>query len=311
MADKKQHSKELGFGQKSYDRETRLITKEGEFNVVKKGMSRLQSLDTYHELINLSWLKFILLLSGIFFLVNLVFALVYFVAGSEGIAGPTTESSLNNFLRSFYFSTQTITTVGFGHLSPNTDLVSILAAFESFLGLLGFALATGLMFARFSRPPRGLAYSSHAVVAPYRNGLNGLMFRFINSSNNQLIEAEVDVVISYWSDKEDRRIFKSANLERKKINFFSNSWTVVHPIDEESPLFELNNHNCKDKSIEVIIMFKAFDDTYVRPVYDRMSYVEEEIKWAEKYIPMFEVSHDGKIHIDMEKLSATIEAPLN
>lgn len=311
MAYKKQQEEELGFGQKSYDRGTRLITKEGEFNVVKEGMSRFQGLDVYHEMISMTWIRFILFISTVFFSVNLLFALVYFLAGAEGIAGPGPETDVDHFLRSFYFSTQTITTVGFGQLSPNSDLVSLVAAFESFLGLLGFAIATGLMFARFSRPRRNLEYSSIAVVAPYKKNQNALMFRFISSSNNQLIEAEVDMTISYWSDDENKRIFRTVDLERKKINFFSTSWTIVHPIDEKSPLYKLHDTDCRLSNIEIIINFKAFDDTYVRPVYDRMSYVAEEIKWGEKFIPMYESTDDEKVHINMEKLSMTMEANLN
>jgi len=311
MAKKEQtNSSELGFGQKNYNRRTRLITQGGEFNVVKEGMSRFQGLDVYHELISMKWHKFIALITVLFFAANLIFAFIYFASGAEGIAGPSPDNKIEDFLRSFYFSTQTMTTVGFGQLSPDSNFVSAVAAFESFLGLLGFALATGLMFARFSRPRRNLEFSQNAIIAPYRNNLNGLMFRFISSSRNQLIEAEVDVAISYWSEEEDKRIFKAVNLERNKINFFSTSWTVVHPIDEKSPIHGLDEAECNKRNVEVIISFKAFDDTYVRPVYDRMSYVSEEIKWGVKFAPMYEASDDEKIHINMEKLSSTYEAML-
>ena len=237
--------------------------------------------------------------------------MLYFAAGTDGIAGQVTADEVDFFLQAFYFSTQTITTVGFGSLSPNSDFVSILAAFESFLGLMGFALATGLMFARFSRPRRNLHYSTNAIIAPYRKGINGLMFRFINSSKNQLIEAEVDMVVSYWSKEEDRRIFKSVELERSRINFFSSNWTIVHPIDEKSPLWGMTESQSAEQSLEVIVMFKAFDDTYVRQVYDRMSYVSEELKWGQKFVPIYLDSDDDRIHIDMEKLSSTVPVNLN
>ncbi|MFT6871923.1 MAG: inward rectifier potassium channel [Roseivirga sp.] len=103
------------------------------------------------------------------------------------------------------------------------------------------------------------------------------MFRFASGSKNQLIEAEVDVVISYWSARGNRRIFKGVNLERTKINFFSMSWAIVHPIDEKSPIHGWTKEDFEEKQVKLIIMFKAFDDTYVREVYDRMSYTADEI----------------------------------
>lgn len=307
---KKSRNRELGFGQKAYGKTTRLISQHGEFNVEKSGMKFWQSLDIYHELISMKWWSFVGLITLLFFFVNIIFALLYYIAGPEGIAGHNASSTFDRFMTSFYFSTQTITTVGFGKLNPSSSPVSLLAAFESFLGLLGFALATGLMFARFSRPSRSLVYSNRAVIAPYKD-INALMFRFTNKSKNQLIEAEVDLVISYWDSKEDRRVFTSVDLERKKINFFSMSWTIVHPITEKSPVYNWNSGDFKEKEVEVIVMFKAFDDTYVRHVYDRMSYIAEEVEWGKKYVKIFDDSGNGKIHIDLKKLGQTEPAQLN
>lgn len=303
-------SRELGFGQKAYSKTTRLISQQGEFNVEKRGLRFWQSLDIYHELISMKWWNFVGIITVMFFLVNLIFALLYYSSGFEGIDGHSAESGWEHFMTSFYFSTQTITTVGFGKLNPNSNTVSLLAAFESFLGLLGFAIATGLMFARFSRPNRSLIYSSNAVIAPFQNE-NALMFRFANKSKTQLIEAEVDMVISYWDANENRRIFKSVELERKKINFFSMSWTVVHPINEDSPIYDWSEQDFKEKQIEVIIMFKAFDDTYVRQVYDRMSYISAEIQWGRKFVPIYNNSENGMININMEGLGVTEPAQLN
>ncbi len=313
MADqskRKNQNRELGFGQKAYSKSTRLISSEGEFNVEKTGMNFWHSLDIYHELISMKWWNFFGLITLMFFSINLIFAFLYYLSGVEGIEGHVSSSAFDQFATSFYFSTQTITTVGFGKLSPASNLVSLLAAFESFLGLLGFAMATGLMFARFSRPSRSLSYSKQAVIAPYES-INALMFRFSNKSKNQLIEAEVDLVISYWNADENRRVFKTVELERKKINFFSMSWTIVHPINEKSPIYGWTSNDFKEKEIEIIVMFKAFDDTYVRHVYDRISYVAEEVKWGKKFVKVYDDSANGKIHINMEKLGQTEPAQLN
>ncbi|HEY9116260.1 MAG TPA: ion channel, partial [Roseivirga sp.] len=263
-----------------------------------------------HELISMKWLGFILLITLVFFSVNLLFATLYFIAGPEGISGLQSQSPVSDFIKCFYFSTQTITTVGYGSLSPSSNAVSIIAAVESFMGLLSFAIATGLLFARFSRPRQNIIYSETALIAPYRD-INGLMFRIANSSKNQLIELEMDVIISYWDADSDRRIFERVALERNKINFLSMSWTLVHPITEDSPIYGWTQKNFEECQVEVIIMFKAFDDTYVRQVYDRMSYVAQEIEWARKFVPVYDRMDDGMMHVKMERLGETVEAELN
>lgn len=307
---KNKKSRELGFGNKAYSRETRLINKGGGFNVKKEGQSFWESLDTYHELISMSWARFFLLITGIFFSINLLFAVLYFLAGPSAIDGAQASSDVNRFLQTFYFSTQTITTVGFGKLNPNSDFVSIVSAFESFLGLLGFALATGLMFARFSRPGKRLIYSDKIVICPYQD-INALMFRFVNSGNNQLIEAEVDVIASLWVAEQNRRVFERLKLERNKINFFSMSWTIVHPLEKDSPMHGMTVEDMKAQQVEIIAMFKAFDDTYARHVYDRTSYTYKEVVSGKKFIPIHEDRDDDMIHINMEKIGEFEEAILN
>jgi len=306
----KKKSKELGFGNRAYSRSTRLINKGGDFNVHKENQGFWETLDTYHELISVSWGRFFLIITTGFFLVNLVFAVLYYLAGPSAIEGMRTTEGLGHFIEAFYFSTQTITTVGFGKLNPSTDFVSVLAAIESFMGLLGFALATGLMFARFSRPNKQLVYSQNAIIAPYQD-INGLMFRFAHGGKNQLIEAEVEMVASCWIEAEKRRIFQPLKLERKTISFFSTSWTVVHPINEESHLYGMTAKDFEEQQMEIIVMFKAFDDTYARHIYDRTSYVHNELRWAKKFVSIYDHKDDGLIHIAMDRIGDHEEAHLN
>lgn len=304
-------SEELGFGNRAYSKTTRLITHKGEFNVEKEGLNFWNSIDTYHELISMKWLWFILLLFSVFFSANLLFALCYFLAGPASI----THSSLNlsafdRFVEAFYFSTQTMTTVGFGRLSPNSNLVSALAAVEAFLGLLGFALATGLMFARFSKPRKRLIYSDTAIIAPYQN-INAFMFRFVNAGKNQLIETEVGLVAAIWKEEEQHRHFIPLKLERNKISFFSTSWTVVHPIEEDSPFYLMSHADMQNCQLEVIVMFKAFDDTYARMVYDRNSYLFKEIIWGKKFVPIYDNSDSSIMKINVAKIGETEDSTLN
>ena len=306
---KTDENRELGFGNRSFGANTRLINRGGVFNVKKTGLKFWESLDIYHELISISWARFILIITSIFLGINFIFAGLYLLADPGSISGSIGNSFAQQFLGAFYFSTQTITTVGFGHLSPQSNYVSTLAAFESFLGLLGFALATGLMFARFSRPRKHLLYSENSVIAPYHD-MNGWMFRFANKGKNQLIEAEVDVIVSMLEPSGKKRTYERLDLERKRINFFSLSWTVVHPIDQNSPLFGFNQEDFAQRNVEIIIMFKAFDDTYARNIYDRNSYLYDEILWAKKFIPLTQ-EKDGMIELDMAQIGALEDAPLN
>lgn len=307
---KRNNSRELGFGNRAYSRSTRLINKGGAFNVEKDGLSFWQGLDTYHELISISWGRFFMLITAMFFGINLLFAILYYLAGPEAIEGARSLTGAGRFLEAFYFSTQTITTVGFGKLNPHTDFVSVLAAIESFLGLLGFALATGLMFARFSRPRKKLIYSMNAIVAPYRD-INGLMFRFAHGGKNQLIEAEVEMIATLWIEEENQRTFQPLKLERKKISFFSTSWTVVHPIDKDSPVYGMNFEDFVTQQVEIIVIFKAFDDTYARHIYDRTSYTYKEISWGKKFVSIYDHKDDEAIRIDMDQIGAFEEATLN
>ena len=307
---KKEDQRELGFGTKAYSPNTRLINRDGSFNVNKEGRKFWESLDIYHELISMKWVTFIGLATLLFFGINLIFALLYFEADIEGISGASGTTAWQQFLDAFYFSIQTITTVGFGHLSPGSNYVSMLSALESFLGLLGFALITGLMFARFSKPRKRLVYSKNAIIAPFNN-INGLMFRFANSGKNNLIEAEMDVVMSYWNIEENRRIFERLELERRKINFLTTSWTLVHPIDEDSPMYNLTKKDLESMHVEILVMFKAFDETYDRHVYDRMSYLDEEILWGKTFVSIFREKRDGQVHVDLNKIGKVENATLN
>ena len=303
-------SQELGFGNRSYSRTTRLIKEGGTFNVEKEGGRFWESMDVYHELISIKWSRFFLILSVIFLIANLLFAWLYYLSGPGSIGGDISENAWERFLKAFYFSTQTMTTVGFGRLNPRSDAVSTLAAIESFVGLLGFALATGLMYARFSRPRKRLIYSENALIAPYQD-INALMFRFVHSGKNQLIEAEVQLVASMWDEAENRRVFQPLKLERSSISFFSTSWTVVHPLSEDSPLYGLSASDFDQQQVEIIVMFKAFDDTYARHIYDRTSYTEKEILFGKKFVSIYDHKDDDIIHIAMDRIGQYHDAALN
>jgi inward rectifier potassium channel len=221
----------------------------------------------------------------------------------EHFTRPGGDGILDRALDAFFFSAQTLTTVGYGHLSPNGHWVSAVAAAESLLGLLSFALATGLLYGRFSRPHAQIRFSRQALVSPYREG-KALMFRFMNLRSNQLIEVEATVVLSFQEADSPTRQYVTLPLERCKISLFPTSWTVVHPIAEDSPLFGRNEADLRKAGVEIIVLIKAFDDTFAQTIYQRTSYTHDELAWGVRFRPMVKLGADGHMEMDVALVDA-------
>jgi inward rectifier potassium channel len=300
---------DLGFGTKASS--DRNMNKDGSFNVERLGEPRFRPYEIFHQLITMSWTKFILLILVFYFAVNLAFALIYYYVGTDHLAGVGLKiSELRKFGESFFFSSQTLTTLGYGRVAPVGMEASGVAAIESMIGLLGFALATGLLYGRFSRPQAKLLYSEHAIIAPYKE-MSGVMFRVANMRRNQLIEVEVDITMAWFEKDSKMRSFTRLTLERSKINLFPSSWTIVHPIDENSPFYGLSEADILDLKIELIVLLKAFDDTFSQTIYSRTSFKSSEIKVGKKFIPMFNTMENGKTLLDLRLIDAmeTVELP--
>lgn len=298
---KDEEFQDLGFGAKVAGQKQRLINRDGSFNVERTGQSFLEKLSPYHYLISISWLKFNSLVILTYIIVNIIFALIFMSAGVNGIGAPHTNI-FHDFLNSFFFSLQTFTTVGYGRLNPTTDIESFIAGIESLCGLMGFALATGLLYGRFSRPNAKIIYSDDAIIAPYKE-ITAFEFRIANARENQLIEAEVQILLSMkdiHGKKDAKRVFHNLSLERKQVTFFSLTWTVVHPIDEESPLYGMKEKDLKEADAEFLILFKAFDDTFSQVVHSRSSYKYNEVKWGVKFKNLYIESPTGVSTIDMQ-----------
>jgi inward rectifier potassium channel len=275
----------------------RSVNKDGTFNVRRVGLPIFRSYELYHSLITMGGFRFLGLLFLGFLVANAVFAGIYLSLGMEHFVRTGGATRLDHVLDAFFFSAQTLTTVGYGHISPNSHLVSAVAAFESLLGLLSFALATGLLYGRFSRPHAQMCFSHHALVAPYREG-TGFMFRFVNRRSNQLIEVEATVVMSLLDGETNTRRFVTLTLERSKINLFPTSWTVVHPIDAASPLFGLTDADLHKGQVEFVILIKAFDDTFAQTIYQRTSYISDEVLWGFRFKSMSAIGPDGRTEMN-------------
>lgn len=285
------------------------VNKDGTFNVRRLGLPTFRSYELYHHLITMGGFRFLALLFLGFLVTNLLFAAVYLGLGMEHFVRTGGDGRLDRMLDAFFFSAQTLTTVGYGHISPGSHLVSAAAAFESLLGLLSFALATGLLYGRFSRPHARIRFSQQGLVAPYRGG-TGFMFRFVNLRSNQLIEVEATVALSYLDGESKTRQFITLPLERSRINLFPTSWTVVHPIDEASPLFGMTDQDLRKAEAEFIILIKAFDDTFSQSIYQRTSYTATEVAWGVRFKPMATSGTDGRLEMDVNLVDATEAAAL-
>lgn len=316
LVQQEEKRQDLGFGTKLNDSYSRLINKDGSFNINRVNESFQNRLNLYNRLITMSWTRFLGLVLLVYITENLVFATFYMLAGPENLRGlqdVTDGTTFGQFWGAFFFSAQTLTTVGYGHISPAGYLTSMIAALESMIGLLAFALATGLLYGRFSRPVAHIRFSKSAVFAPYLD-VNGWMFRVINARSNQLIDLQVEVTLSRLEIQPDGskyRKYYRLNLERSMVSFFPTNWTLVHPITTESPLHGSTPEDLEKSDAEFLILMRAIDDTFSQTVHIRNSYRYDEVLWGRKFTPMFDGSQRGMVTLDLTKLDDTAPAPLN
>ena len=272
----------------------------------RKGLSLFRSLTLYHHLVTMSWTRFHLIVISSFTLFNILFALAYVACGAGALRGSTATAFGDRFLEAFFFSVQTSTTIGYGHVVPDGILPNLFVTAEAITGLLGFALATSLLFARFSRPTAQLLFSNSAIVAPYR-GISALEFRMINERTNQLINVEVSVTLSRNETVDGRtaRKFYTLPLERDEVKLMPLNWTVVHPIAEGSPLFGVEREEYLRSDPEVFVLVTAMEETFAQTVHARTSYRGEETFWDMRFADIFERGEDGVVTVDLERIHET------
>lgn len=294
-------AKDLGFGSKVYNRHLRMLNPDGTANVQKLGRPWFRPYDFYQTLIGMSWWKFMLAVMAFYVAENIVFSLLYVLIGVEHLAGAEGETPFEQYLDAFFFSAQTVTTLGYGRIAPVGTLTSVVAAIESLLGVMGFALVTGLFYGRFSRPVARIVFSTEAVVAPYGDG-KALMFRLVNERSSQLIEVEAVVSVAYMRPGEAKRQFRRLDLELDKVTFLPLAWTVVHPLTPDSPLYHFGAEEYGVNGVEVIVLIKAFDDSFGTTVYARRSYVASEVRWDHKFVVMTGANAEATT-LDLRRLS--------
>jgi inward rectifier potassium channel len=297
---------DLGFGPQPVIKNQQLINKDGSPNVKRVGLPFFNTANNYHTLITMSWAKFWIMVVSGYALLNVIFALIYMSFGPGSLDGSSGSTAFNRFWDAFFFSAQTISTVGYGHISPHGMAANSVAALESMMGLLAFALATGLLYGRFSRPSAQIIYSKNILIAPYLENSKGIMFRLANLRRNILIDLEIEIIFSFneYLDGKVMRRFYPLEVERRKVSVLTMNWTIVHPLNENSPLVDMTKEDLQNSEASFAILLRAFDDTFSQTVHSRTSYQCNEIVWDAKFKPVFNRDENGRIVLDLSKISA-------
>ena len=300
---------DTGFGSNPNSYGGRFINKDGSFNVKREGIRRIDKFSMYQRMLHLPVWKFSLLILFFYFGINVLFTLAYMAMGRDQLQGFVQHTLWGQVRETFYFSTQTFVTVGYGRINPVGDAANVLASIESMVGLLSFAIVTGLLYGRFSRPKANLVFSEHALISPYRDH-TAFMFRFVNYKDHHIltnVEIKVNLSLLLEENGVASYQFYELPLERTKIDNLSVNWTVVHAIDEGSPLFGFTATDLENADMEVYVLVTGFDDIYANSVLQRTSYTYRELKFGSKFVPMYRESVDAQMTIlELNKLNSVV-----
>lgn len=286
---------------------TRVLNRDGTFNTTRIGIKKGFFSDLYHSTLTISWPKFLTTICMAYIGTNLWFATLYFLCGPNAIEGMKHETALQHFSECFFFSVQTLATIGYGKLAPVTLATHILVTMEALTGLFGIAIATGLLFTRFSKPTARVVMSKSAVVSNH-NGKPMLIFRIANERTNQIVEAQVRLILvstSTTSEGVQFRTMKDLGLLRSNSPVFAATWTVMHPIDDTSPLKGLDDKGFREIDAEVLVSFTGIDDTLNQTVHTRHSYTTDEIQFNHRFVDILSWD-DNSATIDLTKIHDTV-----
>ncbi|MFN5135287.1 MAG: ion channel [Chitinophagaceae bacterium] len=288
-------NRETGLSVDSRQSGGRFFEKDGKPNVRFRGITFLQRFSVYQFMLKIPTWKFLTVIALTYLFVNLIFATVFFLIGVEQLGGMEQQTYSGKFWEAFFFSAQTLTTVGYGHLYPSSLTANSIASFEALTGLLMFALATGLLYGRFSQPKAYLIYSDNALFAPYKYGY-ALMFIFAPFKNHFLTNVEVKVTAVLKIVEETgfkKNNFFSLDLELSKANTLSSNWTLVHNITETSPYYQFTCKDFEEVETEILVFVTGYDEEYSNNVVSRTSYTYNEFVYGAKFDMMYEPSEDG------------------
>ncbi|MEC4803720.1 MAG: ion channel [Jaaginema sp. PMC 1079.18] len=280
---------------KSKRRPLRQAIRLGRFKILQKNIDRFHWDDLYHHLFTMPLPQLFGLITLAFLLINMIFAGAYLLGGDC-----IENAQPGSFSDAFFFSVQTLATIGYGAMYPRTAYANTLVVIEVFLGLLGVAIATGLMFSRFSQPTARVLFSRIAVICPY-NKVPTLMFRAANQRSNLIVEAEVKVSLlmpEITPEGHTIRRLQDLKLARSRNPLFILSWLVMHPIDENSPLYHHTATTLQEKGAQLIITLNGLDETVMQTLHARQIYLASEILWDYKFVDVVTSYDNGDRAID-------------
>ncbi len=293
---------DLGIGRIASERsQRRFLNRDGSFSTRRQGLGLIASFSPYYWLLSVSWPVFFGVVALMFVAVNLVFASLYLLCGPDALLS---SAHLTRLERAFFFSVETLSTIGYGHISPNNIAAHWLSTVQAFFGVLSVALATGLVFTKFSKPAARILFSQHMLISPFQGG-TGLMLRVTNGLKNEIIEIQAQATISWFETVHGQRVrrFYPLPLERSSVAFFNLSWTVVHPITADSPLWNVTEEQLLESDAEILIILHGIDDVMYQRVQARTSYKADEVIWNAKFADMYVRLNDGGLGIDVRRLS--------
>ncbi|HZS41860.1 MAG TPA: ion channel [Polyangia bacterium] len=267
-------------------------------DVTRVGLDRRPFGDLYHAMLKARWTSLLGLLVIAYVIINSLFAVGYLLEpGSVENARP------GSFYDAFFFSIQTMATIGYGKMSPASTLAHVLVSIEALIGLLGFAMATGLIFAKFSRPTARVLFSRVAIMSP-RDGVPSLVFRMGNERANQVVEAQLNLAMvrnEVTVEGERIRRIYDLKLARGRTAVFTLSWTAYHPITPDSPLFGATPETLQASETAIVASFTGIDDTFSQTVHARHTYTYDEIVWSGKFADIMKRTDAGERIIDYSK----------
>lgn len=289
----------LGLESEVKDKGKRLLDKQGNLNIIRRGIKG----ELFHKLVIMPLWQFLLWITVFYIGVSLLFGIAYFLMPPSSLGFDADINPGRYLLQCFYFSTQTLTTVGYGKVSPVSDAANIISSLETLAGWMVFAIIAGLVYGRFTLPGAGIAFSNHAVLNT-RGKYPALHCKLAGNMEGILMEVEARMMLSWIEkhDNEDKRVYMQLPLEVPKVYMLSLSWTLVHRVDEESPLWGKSADDLSNSHAEVMVMVTAKNELYLQTIHAQTSYIPDEIIWDARFKHTHEVNSDGDTIFYLDRL---------
>lgn len=310
MAIRGQRAEDPGIGSSFEKPVDRLMSRDGSFRVDRIGESSGLR-EGFVALVTMSAGRLVLTFVMGYLAMNLLFGSLYMLIGVENIGNADLDSLTGKWMSAIGMSVQTLTTVGYGSLFPSSPAAWLVAAVEGVFGILGFSLISAVLYARFARPKANLVYSEHGLIAPYKDGWS-FQVRVANRRNTLMVEVEARIllVMADMDDQGEKLNYYNLPLQIDRVTFMPLSWTLVHPINPDSPLAGLTMADLQQRRAEFLVILKGMDEGYMGSIHARHSVRYDELVWGARYVRAFSVK-DGAAQLDLNKLSdhMPVEAP--